>query len=133
GVIQFLQDCAALTQVTEYDFDRLRRKLGLLAGGPAAAAAEVPAAAATLDIGGMGAAELAGLLTETLPEEHLEQAYQAAVKLDARDLAGRFARTLVGRPFRPERPRDRFPWYSHLLQLSLAEGDLDAALSLLEA
>ncbi|HJZ58288.1 MAG TPA: tetratricopeptide repeat protein, partial [Gemmataceae bacterium] len=38
GVIQFLQDCAALSQSKDYDFDRLRRKLGLT-GGPAARAA----------------------------------------------------------------------------------------------
>src|SRR5262249_28450602 len=43
GVIQFLQDCAAGGIVGKYDFDRLRRKLGLLPGGAPAAAGPAPA------------------------------------------------------------------------------------------
>src|SRR5581483_6390061 len=38
GVIQFVQDCAAGGIVGKYDFDRLRRKLSLLAGAPAPSA-----------------------------------------------------------------------------------------------
>jgi hypothetical protein len=121
GVIQFLQDCAAAGNVA-YDFDRLRRKLGLL---------EVPAeAAAGPDASAMGAAELAALAPEALPSDQLEQAFQAAFKLDARELAGRFGKALVARPPQPERP-DRFPVYSQLVQQALAEGDTDAALNYL--
>jgi tetratricopeptide (TPR) repeat protein len=123
GVIQFLQDCAAGGIVQTYDFDRLRRKLGLLGGAPAAPGA--PAAAA--DIGALGAAELAALPSD-LPDGQLEQAYQAALRLDAQDLASRFARELVARPPRPDRP-DRAPWYFHLIQRALAEGNTDEALN----
>jgi len=47
GVVQFIQDCAAGGIVGKYDFDLLRRKLGLLGGAAptAIAAAAVPAAA----------------------------------------------------------------------------------------
>src|SRR5262249_49942125 len=65
GVIQFLQDCATGGLVGKYDFDRLSRKLGLLAGGPAPAAAPAASAASegapsanVGDIPAMGAAEL---------------------------------------------------------------------------
>src|SRR5262249_4128791 len=46
---------------------------------------------------------------------------------DARELAGRFARTMVSRPPRPDRP-DRFSWYAYLVQTALAEGDTQTAL-----
>jgi tetratricopeptide (TPR) repeat protein len=126
GDIQFLEDCAAGGQARNYDFDRLRHKLGLVVG----AAAPDGAAAARPDIGAMDAADLSALQVEALADEDLEQAYQTALKLDARDLAGRFARALVSRPPHAERP-DRFPWYSHLVQLALADGDTDNALNLL--
>jgi tetratricopeptide (TPR) repeat protein len=125
GVVQFLEQCAAISPVQHYDFDRLRRKLGLMptTGAPATAAAAT-------DFEAMGTAELAGLPTEPLTDDQLEQAYRAALKLDARDVAGRFARALVQRPPRPERA-DRFPWYSHLIQLAIQDGNSDAALDTL--
>jgi tetratricopeptide (TPR) repeat protein len=122
GVLQFLQEAAGFTHIAGYDFDRIRRKLGLLEGVPAPAAAQGP------DIGGMSAAELAGLAVEGLPNDQLERAYQAAIKLDARELAGRFAEALVARQ-RTERPLDRYPWYSHLIQQAQGQGDLDRALT----
>jgi tetratricopeptide (TPR) repeat protein len=126
GVVQFLDQCAALSPQQHYDFDRLRRKLGLFAGAaePAAAPSAAP------DVEAMSAAELAGLNPEPLTDDVLEQAYRTALKLDARDLAGRFARVLVSRPARPEKP-DRYPWYSHLIQLAVQEGNTDAALDTL--
>jgi tetratricopeptide (TPR) repeat protein len=128
GIIQFLQECAAPNQALTYDFDRLRRKLGLLGfetGAAANAIAEGP------DVGGMSAAELAAISPENLKDEALERAYQAALQLDAREVAGRFARALVARPRRPDRP-DRFPWYSHLIQLAMGEGDTESALKYLD-
>lgn len=122
GVVQFLQDVAVFSQASVYDFNRLRHKLGLV--DAAAAEAKGP------DIGAMNAAELAGL-PEDLANDQLERAYQAALKLDARDLAGRFAKTLVTRP-RTERPLDRYPWYAHLVQLAQTEGDLDRALKYID-
>jgi tetratricopeptide (TPR) repeat protein len=127
GVIQFLQECAAGGIVQGYDFDRLRRKLGLLGPAPAAAAG----AAAGPDVAAMGAAELAGLAAESLPEEQLAEAYQAAVRLDAQDLAERFARALVARPAEGGRP-DRAPWYFFLVQRALAGGNKDEALRLVD-
>ncbi|MBL8794060.1 MAG: tetratricopeptide repeat protein [Planctomycetia bacterium] len=126
GIVQFMEECA-VPSGTPYDFDRLRRKLGLLAGGPVAAATPT---ASEPDIAGMGVPELVQLPTATLSDDQLEKAYQSALKLDARDLAGRFALELVGRPPRAERP-DRYPWYAHLVQLALAEGKPDAALDFL--
>jgi tetratricopeptide (TPR) repeat protein len=126
GVVQFLQDCAAGGIVQTYDFDRLRRKLGLLGGAPSAAPAA--AAGAPADVGAQGAAELAALPTAGLSEEQLEQAYQGALRLDARELAARFARELVARPPTDGRP-DRAPWYFQLIQRALEEGNTDEALT----
>jgi tetratricopeptide (TPR) repeat protein len=125
GVVQFLEDIARGNQ-SPYDFDRLRRKLGLLEPAPAVAA---PAAAGP-DIAAMGAPELAGLALEMLSDQQLEQAYQAAQKLDANDLASRFLKALVARPAQPERP-DRYPWYKELIQMAQKAGDTDAALDLI--
>jgi tetratricopeptide (TPR) repeat protein len=120
GAVQFLQDCAQPAPAFEYNFDRLRRKLGLLADGQGS-----PAVAP--DIGAMSAAELSALTPENLSDEDLEAAYQSALKLDARELAARFAHGLIARPPRADRG-DRYPWYAHLVQMALAEGDSAAAL-----
>jgi tetratricopeptide (TPR) repeat protein len=128
GVVQFIQDCARGGMIANYDFDRLRRKLGLLDGAATtAAASQAKPQAATGDISSMGASELAALNAGNLSDEQLEQAYQAAVKLDAEELAANFARNLIARPMHPERT-DRFPWYSYLAQYALRSGDKDAAL-----
>ncbi len=126
GVVKFIQDCATGSLLAGYDFDRLRRKLGLTDGAssqPAPSASEGSAP----DIGAKSAAELAGLKMESLSDEQLEQAFQAAVKLDAEDLAAAFALALTARPPRPERT-DRYLWYAFLTQHALKNGQLDAAL-----
>jgi hypothetical protein len=124
GVVQFQRDCMALGQDTGYDFDRLLRKLGLLAGAPAAAGGEgVPA----LDITAMSAADLAGLAVDTLTDEQLEQAFQTSNRLDARELATRFGQQLISRPVRADRP-DRFPVFSRLIENALRDRELDDAL-----
>jgi tetratricopeptide (TPR) repeat protein len=125
GCITFLQQCAAGGIVQSYDFDRLRRKLGLL--GPAAPAGG-PAA---VDVSAMGAAELAGVPVADLSADQLAEAYQAAVRLDAQDLAERFARALVARPAEAGRP-DPAPWYFFLVQRALAAGNTDEALRLVD-
>jgi hypothetical protein len=118
GAIQFLQECAAGAKL-EYDFDRLRRKLNLV---------EAPAAeSAKQDISGMAVPELAALDMGSLGYAQLEEAFQAAQKLDARDLAGKFALALVERPSRTDKP-DRYPWHNHLIQIAVNQGDWDAAL-----
>jgi tetratricopeptide (TPR) repeat protein len=123
GVIEFIEQCARLGMLSGYDFNGLRRKLGLQAAAPAQPAAD----GAAPDVSGMGAAELAALKAEGLTEGQLEQALQAAQKLDAQELAANFARALVARPPSAERP-DRYPVYSFLTQRALQEGDKDAAL-----
>jgi tetratricopeptide (TPR) repeat protein len=133
GVIQFIQDCARGGMIANYDFDRLRRKLGLLGGTGVSPVSTptgetpVPPGTPTLDIANMGTAELAGLNPANLSDQQLEHAYQAAVKLDAEELAANFAKSLIARPPRAEHT-DRFPWYSYLTQHALKSGDKDAAL-----
>jgi tetratricopeptide (TPR) repeat protein len=131
GVERFIQDCAAETIVGKYDFDRLRRKLGLIAGGaPAPAATESAAPAAKVgDIAAMGAADLSALKAEELSDEQLEQAYRVSQKLDALELASHFVKALLERPANKERP-DRYPWYSFLVQQAVKDGRLDEALDL---
>jgi tetratricopeptide (TPR) repeat protein len=120
GAVAFLADCAALSKYP-YDFDRLRRKVGLLDAQPAQLTAAGP------DIGAMGAADLAGLAPASLDDAQLEEAFRAALKLDARELAGQFARTSVARPPRGDRP-DRYPLFNHLIQAALGKGDTTTAL-----
>jgi len=125
GAIQFLQDCAAFGPTKDYDFERLRRKLGLLGNGQAA---PVAGAAMGPDIGAMGAPELAALAPDSLSERDLELAFQTALKVDAREIAERFAQALAGRPPQADRP-DRYAVYSFMIQKSLADGNLDEALN----
>jgi tetratricopeptide (TPR) repeat protein len=127
GVVRFLQDCAALGILKEYDFDRLRSRLGLNAGGAGqAAAGGVPQNFSVLS-----SAELGALAQAELTPDQLEQAFQAALKLDAQELAQHFARKLVALPGEAGKP-DRYPWYSYLLQRSLLEGQLDDALNMVD-
>jgi tetratricopeptide (TPR) repeat protein len=125
GVVQFLQDCAQTGLLGTYDFDRLRRKLGLATATPPPAAEP---GKGPPDIAALGAAELASLKVEDLPDEHVEQAYQTALTLDAQELAGRFAQALVSRPV-TQPGTDRFPFYSYLIQRALQQGESDEALN----
>jgi len=132
GLLLFLQDCVPPVDPYKYDFDRLRQKLNLLpaafGAGSVSTRIEPSARSDSPDISAMSAAELSGLKVGDLSDDKLEAAYQTALKLDAKDLAGHFARALVDRPPQVDRP-DRFPWYLHLMQLALAEGETESALS----
>ena len=79
GVISFLEDCVAIVGMN-YDFNRLRRKLGLM---DSVAAGATPAAR---DFTSMSAAELAGLDVATLSDAELDTAHQSAAKLVPRSL-----------------------------------------------
>jgi tetratricopeptide (TPR) repeat protein len=128
GVIRFIEDCAAGGLVSAYDFNQLRRKLGLASGASAGEVASGSSGATpTGDIAAMGAAELGGLAIESLAGEQLEQAWQAAQKIDANELATRFAKALLARPADQARP-DRYPVFNYLTQRALQEGDLGSAL-----
>jgi predicted Zn-dependent protease len=122
GVVQFLQECAAAGPIAGCDFDRLRQRLGLLDQAPAA-----PAGPAGPDVSGMDANGLAALNVDALSDEQLGQAWQAAQKLDAQELAGTFAQALAARPAQPGQP-DRFPLYAYLVQRALANDNTDEAL-----
>lgn len=125
GIIRFLGECAAKGALAEYDFGRLRHKLGL------GAAPATPTAGETdgrRNIAAMNAADLSNLQAGDLSEEDLEQAYQAAAKLDARELAANFVKTLIERPVADSaRPRDRFSYFAFLIQQDLGDGKLDEA------
>ncbi len=118
GILQFYRECLDLMH-HDYDFEPIKHKLGLAA---------VPQA--RIDVAAMNVPELAALALDELPDEQVEQAFQASLRLDARELASRFAQALVSRPPRPDRP-DRYLWYTHLIHLALAEGNQDAALDYL--
>jgi hypothetical protein len=121
GLVQFLEESLDKTE-SAYDFERLRRKLGLTLAAVSPGSGEKP-----LEIEAMGTPELAALEPSSLSDEQLDHAYRAAVKLDAHELATRFAKALVALPPRPDRS-DRFPWYTYLIQRALINGDTDAAL-----
>jgi tetratricopeptide (TPR) repeat protein len=123
GVIAFLEDCAVVVRA-RYDFDRLRRKLGLLE-------AAAKSTRATLDVSSMAASELAALKPADLPDDQLEEAYRAAQKLDADELAENFADNLVSRTA-STRPADRGPIFFYLVQKALHDGRLDDALDRVE-
>jgi tetratricopeptide (TPR) repeat protein len=121
GVIQFLADCAAGGVLHEYDFDRVRRKLGLTGAAP------VAAGAGPADITALGAPELAALKVEALSDEELRQAFQTAQRLDAHEIGAHFARALVARPA-DGGGADRYPYFSYLIERALASGNTDEAL-----
>lgn len=124
GVVRFLEDCAAATSLKLYDFNRLRRKLGLAAG------AVVAGTGGSVDISALGAAELAALDVSTFSAAQLAEAFRAAITLDARELAGKFAERLVACPPGGD---DRFPFYQHLVAHAQGDEDWDAALGWVDA
>src|SRR5260370_3775841 len=129
GVVAFVEECAGLSKYP-YDFDRLRRKLGLM--DDKAAVAGAADSAAGPEISALGTAELSALAPDSLDPAQLDDAFRTALKLDARDLASQFARTAIGRPPVTERP-DRYPLFNHLIQQALSTGDTAGALDELNA
>ncbi|MFN4261846.1 MAG: tetratricopeptide repeat protein [Gemmataceae bacterium] len=127
GVLQFLEESAALS-ARSLNFERLRHKLGLAA---IPQTTTEPGPSAEMDFSAMNAAELAGVTPDTLTDDQLEQACQAAVKLDARDLAAHFAQQLAARPPHPDHP-DRYPLFSQLIQMALTSNDAEQALSFVD-
>jgi len=123
GVVTLLQEAAAGGALAGYDFNRLRRKLGLDDADPGSAA---PGGSSAGDIPSLGVPGLAALAVETLEIPRLEQALQAAQRLDAHDLGRRFAQALTART----EPGDRHGAFAYLIQRALADGDTTAALDL---
>jgi tetratricopeptide (TPR) repeat protein len=122
GVVDFEEDLTRSTLPLPYDFNRVRRKLGLPA--PAAPAPAAP------EINAMSAAELAALTIGELADNQLHDAFQAAQRLDAGDLAANFARHLVERS---GGPADRFPVYQFLARHAVQGGNAAEGLSWIDA
>ena len=126
GVLRFMQEClggaAPRPDGTPgpplYDFNRLRRKFGLTAGA---------AEGADLDFDTMSPAGLGGLQPEALSDDQVGQAFRAALRLDAADLATGFARNASGRAS----IADRYPYFNHLIRAAREEGNHDEVLRLL--
>jgi hypothetical protein len=127
GVVRFMQECLGGAAPREdgearkplYDFDRLRRKLGLTAAAPAEGA--------DVDFDTMSASALGGVKPESLSDEQVGQAFRAALRLDAPDLAAGFARNAAGRAS----IADRYPFFNHLVRSARDEGKADEVLRLL--
>ncbi|MCE9531955.1 MAG: hypothetical protein K8T89_12650 [Planctomycetes bacterium] len=136
SLVKFVEECyiGASPRVSDgkttqivicYDFNQLRRKLGLPAEGPA------PVADGALKIDTLSVAELAALDAGSLTDEQLDQAYRTALQKDDRILAGLFARYLTNRPAGSS-IADRYPQFNHLIQMAQAENDAAAVMALLE-
>lgn len=156
GIIKFLSDCVTAmippeqrTTPNVYDFDRLRHKLGVEIQPPGAAPTIAVAAtahtsttpmdsadpakpAARREFGAMNVAELAAVDLTALSVSELDEAMRAAVKLDARDLAVRFAAAGTEKPADPAKP-DRYTLYACLITGAVSNGDWDAALNAAQA
>jgi tetratricopeptide (TPR) repeat protein len=144
GLIKFLDDCltgvaprkqvnAQVQPIEVYDFNRLRHKLGAEKQSPGEAPTiHVPEEPkAKRDFAAMSAADLAAVPAAELSAAELEDAMRAALKLDARELAVRFARAGADKPFDPAKP-DRYPFFAALIAGALSEGDTAAALKAAE-
>jgi tetratricopeptide (TPR) repeat protein len=126
GVVRFMQECLGGASPREdgkpatplYDFNRVRRKLGLTA-----AAGEEGG----LDFDTMSAAALGGVKPESLTDEQVGQAFAAALRLDAPDLAAGFARNATGR----SSIVDRYSFFKQLIRAARDEGKSDEVLRLL--
>jgi tetratricopeptide (TPR) repeat protein len=127
GVVRFLEDMTPPS--FPYSFDRLRHKLGLTMMGPGPSAA---AAQGEVDYGSMSAAELADVKLAGLGEAALRRAFQAALRLDARELAGRFAESLLALPAAGDAP-DRHSFYMHLANLAVEREEYEEALAHVES
>jgi tetratricopeptide (TPR) repeat protein len=127
AAVDFLEEMTECFQAGAYDFDRLRHKLGLPTRRPVGVSQE-----GIRDISALNVAELAALPVEDLSDSDLASAFQASRRLDAQELAGRFAEAIVNRP-PTEATRDRFPYYTHLAQLAGEQDDFVRAREWVEA
>ncbi|WP_020471989.1 SEC-C domain-containing protein [Zavarzinella formosa] len=105
-------------QLSPYDFNRLRKKLGLLVSEPDGALDFD-----TIDVAKLGTLEIGGLAPA-----QLTTAFQAAIRLDSPDLAGKFAKAAIGQT----EIADRYPFFQHLISLARQEGDTTRTMELLK-
>ncbi len=117
------------TSNTLYDFDKLRHRLGLEKQATDGPPPDLLASAQKRDFSAMSAADLGQLGLDELSATELEDAMKAALKLDARELAVRFARRGVSKPVDPART-DRYPLFLCLISSALTDGNPAEALKL---
>ncbi|HEX3152107.1 MAG TPA: tetratricopeptide repeat protein [Gemmataceae bacterium] len=120
GLVKFMEECLkrdaggdGKPSTPLYDFNRMRRKLGLSTGE-----------GADLDFDTMSTAALGGIKPTTLTDDQVGQAFRAALRLDAPDLAVRFAGNAVERPS----IADRYPYFSHLITSARDDGQWQKAI-----
>jgi tetratricopeptide (TPR) repeat protein len=103
-----------------YTMDELRHKLGLDKPG-AAIEANAPAT-----VTGMNVEDLAALKVETASEDDLKQAFTSAKRLDANELANKFAQALVQRAATTQ-GADCFTYDQHIIFQLLGEDRIEKA------
>jgi len=114
GLIRFIEECVRNATANHekeyhsplYNFDRLRRKLGL--------AITVGEDNSDLELDTLSTEELGTIQLEALSDPQMGEAVRAALKLDSPDLAFKFAlaasrRTSIA---------DRYPYFNHLIGLA---------------
>jgi tetratricopeptide (TPR) repeat protein len=150
GVIRFLEDCldgvsprkqvdGKPVPIAVYNFNTLRHKLGaeLQAAGvaptlnvpetPLVLGEPKPAAPVKPNFTALNVSELAGVNLEPLSIAELEEGMRASLKLDAKEIAVKYARAGVAKPFDNAKP-DRYPLYAVAITGAIAEGNLDLAI-----
>lgn len=125
GCIQLLEQLLQGLRVKlPYTMDDLRHKLGL---DQAVIATETPAlAGAPRSISAMNASELAALNVETLNDDDLRAAFTSAKRLDANELAGKYALALVNRASSTP-GQDCFIYDQHIIFQLLGEDRVERA------
>lgn len=126
GLVQYLEESfyggskptEEQLKTTVYDLNRLRKKLGLVV-------TEVPG---QLDFDMMDTARLATLDVSILTTDQLVSGFQAALKLDAPDVATKYAKARIA-----INEGDRYPFYQHLISQARQEGNHTAVMELLTA
>jgi tetratricopeptide (TPR) repeat protein len=120
GMIQLLAQILSIGGLTSpYSMDELRRKLGLT--GDAAGTADGPT-----KVTAMSTAELARLDVEQLSDENLKEAFTAAKRLDANEIATKMAQAIVTRATHAE-GQDVFLYDQHLIFQLLGEDRIERA------
>ncbi|MFO0813419.1 MAG: tetratricopeptide repeat protein [Gemmatales bacterium] len=106
-----------------YSMDELRHKLSLDQAG---SATEGEAPAATTSITAMNNAELAAIAVDSASEEELKQAFTTARRLDANELATKFAQALVNQAANKQ-DADCFIYDQHIIYQLLGEDRVERA------
>ncbi len=128
GVVKFIEECfiASSPRVAQgetisiavlYDFNRLRRKLGLIL------AVRPP----TMNYDVLTRDELAALDMEAMNDEDLEKAFRRAVTLEDRGTAEKMAIELT-----QSSVSDRFFAFNYLIQMAHNDNEMEAILRLLD-